>query len=575
MSASEPRPTYPFRVRVELDDRLDWLSRIRVSDGRDRPLAEADGELYRDLPPGLYPVRVERGGIITDLVLRHSAESPADRVVAAPQRSTALPTSDSTTGPSYYRERASHFSTRDTGTGPLPVSAGDDAPRLFVFVRAASREAAAGVWVGNGLELCDRNGAILSLFGEEHTEANAADGWLAFSRRLPKGFYRLRWVDPSGSRAIAVHLFERWDTQVFVPFDRRPWVERASILLPYRNEPFDPDSPDTQATDMGLLGLRSGRDLVPDEVRRELLYGKFHNPMLGLIGAHLLLLGPRPNRTTVNIVLDNLSSLLGDVPDTRALAWRAWRRLGGDQPPLVTFEEPPMLRAGLRAVFDADAEVGGLVPADGILSWISRYQRADSGWTTWSPPVQTHARPQEERPARPYLLPEQQEIVFLDTEEDLDLSRASNAVRSATRGRSRGLELALGALRSSDAWSGLGASVTGPAANRPVDALRDQLATLDLPATVTKSLSFATATLGTAGISTLGPSLSLALPQDQTTDEDGSSAWIDNLVKDALATARRTGREIEVAGLARAANLPRVVVEERITTLGEPRLESR
>jgi hypothetical protein len=446
----------------------------------------------------------------------------------------------------------------------LQESAASDAPRLFIFVRAASREAAAGAWVGNGLELCDRDGAILSLFGEEHTEADAADGWLAFSRRLPKGFYRLRWVDPSGSRAIALHLFDRWDTQVFVPFDRRPWVEHASILLPGRGEPFDPDSPDAQGTDMGLLGLRLGRDLVPSEVRRQLLGGKFHNPMLGLIGAHLLLMSPRPNRSTVAMVLGNLFDLLGRVPDTRALEWGAWQRFGGERPPRQTFDEPPMLRAGLRAVIDADADVGGLVPAEGILSWISRYQRTDSAWTTWSPPVQTHARPREEHPARPYVLPDQQDIVFLDTKEDLDLSRAPSAVRRATHGRSRDLELALDALRGSDAWSGLGASLVTPAANRPVDALRRQLERLDLSATVAKSLSPGTASVGTA---TIGPSLSVALPPDEANAEEDSSAWIDNLVNEAIATARRTGRELDVADLARAAGLPRAVIEDRIAAL--------
>jgi len=144
---------------------------------------------------------------------------------------------------------------------------------------------------------------------------------------------------------------------------------------------------------MGLLGLRLGRDLVPAEVHRELLYGKFDNPMLGLIGAHLLLMAREPNRDTIDLVLGNLrDNLLGDVPDVRALAWRAWQRLGGDRPAPTPFDAPPMLRAGLRAVIDADAEVGGLVPADGILSWISRHQRADTAWTSWSPPVQTRAR---------------------------------------------------------------------------------------------------------------------------------------------------------------------------------------
>ncbi|WP_295884623.1 hypothetical protein [uncultured Thiohalocapsa sp.] len=563
MSTSEQPARHPFQVRVELDGQVDWLSRIHVSDGRERPLAQQDGSLWLELPPGLYPVRVERGGQIVDLVLRHSAEAPVDRVIPAPQRNTALPTTDSSTGPDYYREPAHAHSTSDTGSGPLPVTAGDADPRLFIFVRAASREAAAGAWVGNGLELCDRDGAILSLFGEEHTEADAVDGWLAFSRRLPPGFYRLRWVDPSGSRAIALTLFGDWDTQVFVPFDGRPRVERASILLPHHGEPFDPDSSDTQSTDMGLLGLRLGRDLVPGQVRSELLYGKFHNPMLGLIGAHLLLMAAEPKRDYVDMVLGNLRwNLLGDVPDVRALEWRAWQRLGGDRPPQEPFIEPPMLRAGLRAVIDADAEVGGLVPADGILSWISLYQRADSAWTTWSPPVQVHAEPRPERTARPYLLPGKRDLVFLETAEDPDLSRAPQRPWQEAKTRTARISRVVDALRGSGSWAS--ADMLGAIVGRPVEGLRRQLDQLQLDSLVTKSL----ASPADAEPASLGPSLSVALPEDQAAPADDSGPdWIDSLVQEALDTARRTKRDLDVAGLARAANLPRAVIEARISAI--------
>jgi len=44
----------------------------------------------------------------------------------------------------------------------------------------------------------------------------------------------------------------------------------------------------------------------------------------------------------------------------------------------------------------------------------------------------------------------------------------------------------------------------------------------------------------------------------------GTGGSIDNLVNDALQTATRTGRKVDVATLARAANLPRAVIEERL-----------
>ncbi|MBK1649834.1 hypothetical protein [Rhabdochromatium marinum] len=568
MSASEPGVTYPFRIQVELDGRIDRLSRIRVSDGRNRPLAAADGELQCDLPPGLYPVRVRRGELIADVVLRHGPEAPVDRVIAAPQRRSALPTSDSSTAAHYYREPAQTWSAADTGSGPLSITGAGDDPRLFIFVRASSREAAAGVWVGNGLELCDRDGAILSLFGEEHTQADAADGWLAFSRRLPPGFYRLRWMDPSGSRAIALTLFDDWDTQVYVPFDGHPQVERASILLLNCGVPFDPNSGYAQSTDMGLLGLRQGRDLLPGAMRRELFNGNFRDPMLGLIGAHLLLMAPESSPDNLHIVLDNLRyNLLGDVPDVRALQWRAWQRLGGNRPPQEPFVEPPMLRAGLRAVIDADADLGGLIPADGILSWISRFQRADSAWTTWSPPVQTHAKPRPEHTARPYLLPNNRDVVFLDTVEDFDLSSDSMAPRREVASRNARMEAVFDALRSEAPRMMTG--LPGFRVGRPVDGLRRHLDRLDLDSIVTKSLAPA------AEATPLGPSLSVALSEDPAAPaEGGAPDWIDSLVKEALDSACRRVLDIDIPALARAANLPRAVIEERIAALRDQPWES-
>jgi hypothetical protein len=458
------------------------------------------------------------------------------------------------------------LSTRDTVSGPLlPVGDGD-VQRLFIFVRAESREAGDGGWLGNGLELCDAAGRILSLFTGEHTESSDADGWLALSCRLPVGFYRLRWIDPSGARAIALHLFAGWDTQVFVPFDQRPRVEAASILLARSGQAFDPESSDAQTTDIGLLGLRQGRDLVPAAVRPELLSGKFHNPMLGLIGAHLLLMAPRPRADSIDTVLGRLRyDLLGDVADLRALEWPAWQRIGRERPPIEAFDQPPMLRAGTHAVIAADARVGGLIPADGSLSMVARYQRADSAWTVWSPRVQTRPRPQAEHTARPYLLPETGQVVYLDTSEDLDLQRESHADHQAEVGRTRSVEIAIDALRRGGQLGG-GSRRPGRAPwGRPLDGLLRVGLKTGLDDILSKGLTRGPSPGAELDFGVLGPSLSVALPEPETAEaEADDDDWIDNLVSDALKTATRTGREVDIAALARAANLPRAVIEGRL-----------
>jgi len=410
--------------------------------------------------------------------------------------------------------------------------------------------------LGRGAELALR-------FGEEHTAREALARQVVAERSVRAAEENLAQADKAlqDAREVRSGILRQQDDlrRRAAEFQQRgTHAAQGHTALA-----ADPDSPDTQSTGMGLLGLRLGRDLVPGEVRSELLYGKFHNPMLGLIGAHLLLMAAEPKREYVDMVLGNLRwNLLGDVPDVRALEWRAWQRLGGDRPPQAPFIEPPMLRAGLRAVIDADAEVGGLVPADGILSWISLYQRADSAWTTWSPPVQVHAEPRPERTARPYLLPDKWDLVFLETAEDPDMHGAE----AGPSGEIRLLKPVSFARRIAlRGHVGLGESgMPGITVGRPLDGLRRHLDSLPLDNLVNKSLARPT----DAEPASLGPSLSVALPEDQAAPADDSGPdWIDNLVKEALDSARRTKRDLDVAGLARAANLPRAMIEARISAI--------
>jgi hypothetical protein len=124
------------------------------------------------------------------------------------------------------------------------------------------------------------------------------------------------------------------------------------------------------------------------------------------------------------------------------------------------------------------------------------------------------------------------------------------------------MERVVDALRGHELWMMSG--MPGFTVGRPLDGLRRHLDSLPLDNLVIKSL----APPSDDERASLGPSLSVALSEDQAAPaEDSGPDWIDSLVKEALDTARRTNRDLDVAGLARAANLPRAVIEARISAI--------
>jgi hypothetical protein len=384
---SQPRggPAHPLRVLVKRrDGAVSPDSRISVLDGWEEPRGDGSGEITLSLPAGLYTVRVERGGVVNEEIVRHTAARTLER--PEPQRPSALPTFDTVDCHEYYSYTAQKHSLRDTDhAAPVFGAAHERAGRLFVFVRAESKEKYHGEDLSESLFLYDAQGARLSDFNSNAALQDREYGWMALSIAAPAGRYRLHF---SGlrSREMVLPVFAGWETQLFVPFDRRPNLARASILLAARGKGFHPDDRTAQVVDAALKGLQSGIDVLPSDEREMLLYGKFENPLLGLIGAHLLLLQRRPRWDVLAIVIGNLEALLPGSPDVHALRLAVALRGGGDAPAQPS-SEPPLLRRGFELLLEASASKPELIVEGSLVERIAPYLLADSPWTTWSQPT--------------------------------------------------------------------------------------------------------------------------------------------------------------------------------------------
>jgi hypothetical protein len=375
---------HPFRV-IAIDSRGETShdTRITIRDGWDEVQVEEYGEASATLPQGLYTVHLERAGAVSEKVVRHTADTSLRE--NEPRRTSAMPSFDTVDAHEYYSYTAAELSQRDTGSAAtvLPDD-GHGAGRLFVFVRAAEAGAHEGRELADGLFLHAPDGDRITDFGTAVVEQDHEVGWLAFSAPARAGSYALRFAG-LGAREMVVTVFAGWETQLFIPFEHRPRLEHSSVLMAHLGQGYHPDDRVAQAIDAGLAGLRGGIDLLPRETRQMLLSGKFENPMLGLIGAHLLLLQPNPDFGLLDIVLHNLEELLPGSADVHAVRLAAALR-HGSQPPLQPMDTPPMLHRGLVAIMEASAVIPAIVPENGWLERIAPHVLSDSAWTTWSLP---------------------------------------------------------------------------------------------------------------------------------------------------------------------------------------------
>ena len=143
-------------------------------------------------------------------------------------------------------------------------------------------------------------------------------------------------------------------------------------------------------TRFGLFA--KGEGVVPRDLLQLLLHGKFQNPVLGIVGAHALLLQPEVDFALVDEVLGNLEHLVPGHPDAAGLRWLAaeagskGRVPDAEHVPISTLVGwPPLLTLSYAALIRRDAHDGATI-ADGSVAERAAAQLVGSGlWTSWRP----------------------------------------------------------------------------------------------------------------------------------------------------------------------------------------------
>lgn len=355
----------------------DPQSEIVVLDARGRLVQRGFGPQHTfELEPGIYRVKVLTGMEFQEksVVLTETRRDPLrfEQVAFA----SAAPLAGTSTSHEYHMGAAD----RESRVTHVADGAGGS---LFFLVRdwtPTAVEAARQRVTSNpaeGLSLY-----VVSAAGERKicdlaasgTSSPSGDPWAACTIEVTPGVYELRLEVPGGETLRQSFVASAgWQTQSFLfmrayPSDTGPqWradLSRTSVLLS-QTRGFSPNESILRIAELARVALatkgpgergQTNRRLMPAEMRT-LLREKFGNPMLGIYGAHLLLLEGSVDVELLREVVRNLRAMLGrQHSDVEALALHA----AGEPPPLP-FEHPPMLCRSWSLIVDASVARPDLV----------------------------------------------------------------------------------------------------------------------------------------------------------------------------------------------------------------------
>ncbi|MBA1148278.1 hypothetical protein H0Z60_14575 [Ectothiorhodospiraceae bacterium WFHF3C12] len=344
-------------------------------------------ETVADVATGLYTVRVEGAGRMIERSMRVEGDTVID--VEIPKQFSPIPVRGASSTHEYYEYPAANLTQQFDGntTGPIGETSAA-AAELVVIIRAANDRVAPDGDLGDGLLLTELDGSPLRPINLDHCHRED-NGFQGFRARLAPGTYFL-YYPGTPPRALTVQTFDGRQTQVFVTFWGRPILEEAGILLPEIGEGFYSEDEENRAADFAIRGLLNNRDWLPKEVMRNLLDGKFRNPMLGLLGAFVLLQRELPNWNLLATVAGNLENLIPGSNDVQVLVRilaEEWGLANSSAPAELRPEAPPMLRAAAEHAIRISWGDADYISADGILGRMAPSLYADSAWNSWQPPA--------------------------------------------------------------------------------------------------------------------------------------------------------------------------------------------
>ncbi len=326
------------------------------------------------LPRGIYQLEGELGGQTESATIRLNRDISVDAPV--PCTFSAVPVANAPTSHEYYTGPAIELSRKGS------VDAQPD-PNLMVFIRTID---------SNRNDLPEIHSTLTSDSGDVVFDSMLSsyacvpdDGWLGFSLSLLPGGYILELRESEQQRCIPLWITDYFQMQLFGMISRgKIAYDSLRVLNAERHLGFEPENKMLITAEVMTSSLIAGSVNIMGAAMRDALQGKFYNPIVGLFAAHHLLRRNKVNESLIVQVIDNLSYMLGDSPDVKALKIMLCQKTGADING-ITIHYPPILRASYQGIIDAASEHPEIVVNESLFEKIGVAIFTDIPFNSWDP----------------------------------------------------------------------------------------------------------------------------------------------------------------------------------------------
>lgn len=377
-------------------------AQVTLLDATYRLIAQGVGALVADVRPGLYELQYKVGRSVVCEPIRVMTTEPMFSVTPVEPlttRTTAVPERSSDTA------AWAHLESRQ------PSKVVGHGGELFVLARLLQEDADEPTRnVFERLTIHSLDGQVVVDFGAD-AKRGPRHASSCVNVALDPGTYIVQTVAGSyGTLEQAVHVAHGWQTQLLMtPTEYGPHeastrsvgadVRRAAVLMSRIGIGFNAADPAVGWVEAAKVALAGGTPAAPvgelkDAVRRvaeggapldQLLNDKFTNPMLGILGCHLLLLERPRDMDLVREVTTNLEMLVPGHPDVAALRLLLDPHGGG------VCEAPPMLRSSWQLIVNGSLINPDIVPEGSYASSIATRTWGGGAWLVWRRPADSEA----------------------------------------------------------------------------------------------------------------------------------------------------------------------------------------
>lgn len=382
----------------------DLQGELEIVDGNFQVVQRGFGSLQGDFEPGIYKARARAGDVLREelFAVEPGAEF-MDVALASLDFASPLPLQGTSTSHEYHQqalESATAGAPADLGLGAgggLLLSLRDPSDACMRQRGGASAERDNYRRSFAGLRLRNADGDLLLDF-DLALKQEPDLGFALLNLDLSPGNYMLCYEPPGGEPvAMPMPVAPGWQTSVFLrvnlPQDLEApgtvdLTDRAVMMSPLGTA-FFPADHHFRLAEIARYALVQGRPVLDRKQVEEMLHEKFHNPMLGLLVAHVLLLRKAPPQALLRTVIGNLTGMIGQAsPDVIALDL-ALSEIEGKKPSLPPsgLAFPPLLSASWEIL----ARYPKLLAPGSKARAVASRLAPQGPWLAWKPQEQSEA----------------------------------------------------------------------------------------------------------------------------------------------------------------------------------------